>query len=102
MAKFQRFENEKQNHSNTNKIKIDCHACCYIFKKIKFICPVTKAIRKFGGKGGAARDLGETGPRIRRSKLVSSVRSNIMRRRLANRNRDAVRRAKLMRRYFHI
>lgn len=61
--------------------------------------PATKAVRKFGGKG-AAREKAEVSSRIRRSKLVTSVRSNIMRRRLANRNRDAVRRAKLMRRYY--
>lgn len=59
----------------------------------------SKGMRKFGGKG-AAREKAETNSRMRRAKLVSSVRSNIIRRRLVNRNRDAVRRAKLMRRYF--
>lgn len=60
---------------------------------------MNKALRKFGGKG-AVREKVEANSRIRRSKLVTSVRTNIMRRRLVNRNRDAARRAKLMRRYF--
>lgn len=67
---------------------------------IRNIYSAPKGVRKFGGKGGA-REKAEANSRIRRSKLVSSVRSNIIRRRLVNINRDArVRRAKLMRRYF--
>lgn len=101
LAQFQRFE-----HNGTQK---PSHKHKHIRKLIVMlvilysnICPVTKTVRKFGGKGGVAREVAETGARIRRSKLVTSVRSNIIRRRLVNRNRDAVRRAKLMRRYFHL
>lgn len=69
------------------------------YHEIIEILSVNKALRKFGGKG-AVREKVEANSRVRRSKLVTSVRTNIMRRRLVNRNREAARRAKLMRRYF--
>lgn len=59
--------------------------------------PVTKTTRKIGGKG-AVQEKPEISARLRRSKLYQSVKSAILRRRLVSR-RDAVRRAKLMRRY---
>ncbi|XP_031632497.1 zinc finger protein on ecdysone puffs-like isoform X2 [Contarinia nasturtii] len=59
---------------------------------------VNKANRRFSGKGVSVRDKVETNARIRRSKLMTSVRSTILRRSLVNnRKRDAARRAKLMR-----
>lgn len=86
----------KNETKHKKKKKIDCYAL-YVHMYLS----VTKTARKFGGKGAIrGGDMAEGSTRIRRSKLVASVRSNIIRRRLANRNRDAVRRAKLMRRYF--